>query len=150
MSNSTSMGWSSDIEEDSYLRRRGTTLVKSILIGLLAGMGAFVYNGTQFLPFEVDPRLLLVPILLASAFARLFASSLRESVQLALAGFFIGAATFVGAWIAPLWILPYSPVARDILLPKLTGSAISAGFLNFSPTYLGGYLATVSVSVLWE
>lgn len=150
MSRSASTGWSSDTEDSGHLRRSGPLLVKGLSIGLLAGMGAFVYNGTQFLTFELDPRLLLVPILLAGGFARLFASSLRESVRLALGGFFLGIATFVGAWVAPLWILSYSPAARDILLPKLAGNAISAGFLTFSPAYLGGYLLTVSVSVFWE
>jgi len=150
MSNSASTGWSSDAEDSGYVRRKGPFVLKGLSIGLLAGMGAFVYNGTQFLSLEITVQLLLVPMLLAGGFARLFASSLRESVRLALAGFFVGVATFVGAWVAPLWILSYSPVARDVLLPKLAGSAISAGFLTFSPAYLGGYLLTVSVSVLWE
>lgn len=150
MSNSASTGWSSDTEDSGYVQRKGPFILKGLSIGLLAGMGAFVYNGTQFLPFEIAVQLLLVPMLLAGGFARLFASSLRESVRLALAGFFVGLATFVGAWVAPLWVLSYSPVARDVLLPKLAGSAISAGFLTFSPAYLGGYLLTVSVSVLWE
>jgi hypothetical protein len=150
MSNSASTGWSSGTEDSGYVRRKGPFVLKGLSIGLLAGMGAFVYNGTQFLPFEIAVQLLLVPMLLAGGFARLFASSLRESVRLALAGFFVGLATFVGAWVAPLWILSYSPVARDVLLPKLAGNAISAGFLTFSPAYLTGYLLIVSVSVLWE
>lgn len=150
MSNSTSTGWSSDTENGGSVQRIGLFLLKGVSIGLLAGMGGFVYNGTQFLPVEVDTRLLLVPVLAAGGFAHLFAPSLRASVRLGLTGFFIGLFLFVSAWLAPLWILSYPPVARDVLLPKLAGDAISAGFLNFSPTYLAGYLLTVSVGAFWE
>lgn len=150
MSNSTSTGWSSETREDGYVRRWGRFLVKGLSLGLLAGMGAFVYNATQFVPFEVDVRLLLVPVFAAGAFAHLFADSLRDSIRLGLAGFFVGLVVFASAWIAPLWIVSYSPVARDIMLLKLAGDAISAAFLTYSATYLGGYLATVSVAAFWE
>lgn len=149
MSNSASTEWSSDAER-GYVRRRGPFLVKGLSIGLLAGMGAFVYNGTQFLTLELDARLLLVPVLLAGAFAHLFAPSLRESVRLAVVGLFVGLVLFVGVWLAPLWILSYPPVARDVLLPKLAGDALSASFLSFAPAYLTGYLFTVSVGAFWE
>lgn len=150
MSNTTSSGWSSEAEHTSYLRRVGWFAAKGLSIGLMAGMGAFVYNATQFLPTELDVRVLLVPVFAAGAFAHLFSSSLQESVRLGLAGFFGGLFVFLAAWIAPLWILPYSNTALDIMLPSMVGEAISAAFINWSPSYLGGYLLTVSAAAFWE
>jgi hypothetical protein len=112
-------------------------------------MGAFVYNATQFVPGETDVRLLLVPVFAAGAFAYLFADSLRASARLGLIGFFGGLVVFMGAWIAPLWILPYSPTARDILLPKMLGEGGMA-FIACSAAYLAGYLSTVSIAAFWE
>jgi hypothetical protein len=149
MSNPTSTEWSSEIRENGYCRRLGQLLVKGLSIALLAGMGAFVYNATQFVPGETDVRLLLVPVFAAGAFAYLFADSLRASARLGLIGFFGGLVVFMGAWIAPLWILPYSPTARDILLPKMLGEGGMA-FIACSAAYLAGYLSTVSIAAFWE
>jgi hypothetical protein len=149
MSNPTSTEWSSEIRENGYCRRLGQLLVKGLSIALLAGMGAFVYNATQFVPGETDVRLLLVPVFAAGAFAYLFADSLRGSARLGLFGFFVGLVVFLGAWIAPLWILPYSPTARDILLPRMLGEGGMA-FIACSGAYLAGYLSIVSIAAFWE
>lgn len=145
MSNPISSGWSSDVERESDFRRVGQFLVRAGTIGILAGMGAFVYNSTQFLPADVDAELLLVPVFAAGVFAHLFAPSLRRSVRLGIAGFFVGLAVFVATWLAPLFVLPFSHAAIDLLLPSMVGDVASAAFLNYSPTYLGGYLLAVSV-----
>lgn len=150
MSNPTSTEWSSETRQDNSYRQLGWLLAKGLGVGLLAGMGAFVYNAPQFVTVEVDLRLLLVPVFVAGVFAHLFADSLRRSVRLGLAGFFLGLVVFVGAWVAPLWILSYPAPARDVLLPKMMGDALSAAFLTFSAAYLGGYLLTVSVAAFWE
>ncbi|WP_115862319.1 hypothetical protein [Halorussus litoreus] len=149
-SNTASSGWSSEADHSTYLDRLGVFVLKGVAIAVLAGMGAFVYNATQFLTFDLDSNLLLVPIFAAGSFAHLFASSLRESIRLGMFGIFGGLVVFVAAWIAPLWILPYSTAAIDIVLPSMIGEALSAAFLNWSPTYLGGYLLTLSVSAFWE
>ncbi|WP_135829055.1 hypothetical protein [Halorussus halobius] len=150
MSNSTSSGWSSDVERASYSRRAGRVLLQAGAVGVLAGMGAFVYNSTQFLTFDVDARLLLAPMFAAGVFAHAFAPSLRESVRLGIAGFFAGLAVFVAAWLAPLFVLPFPDSAIDLLLPSMMGDVTSAAFLNYSPTYLGGYLLAVSVGAFLE
>jgi len=144
MSNSTSSGWSSDVERTSYSRRAGRFLVLAGSIGVLAGMGGFVYNSTQFLAADVDGRLLLVPMFAAGVFAHVLAPSLRQSVRLGIAGFFVGLAVFVGAWLAPLFVLSFPNAAIDLLLPSMVGDVASAAFLNYSPTYLSGYLLAVS------
>lgn len=150
MSNPTSSGWSADAERTSYSRRVGRFLVRGGSIGVLAGMGAFVYNSTQFLPADLDVRLLLVPVFAAGVFAHLFAASLRESVRIGILGFFVGLFVFLAAWMAPLFVLSFPNAAIDLLLPSMVGDAASAAFLNYSPTYLGGYLIAVSIAAFWE
>lgn len=150
MNGSTSAGWSETRDANEYRRRTARFLLKGVFVGLLAGMGAFVYNMTQFVALDVDVRILLVPMAGAGAFAHLFAPTLQRSIRLGLAGFFIGLFVLVVAWIAPLWILSDLPAPRDDLLPELAGNAITAAFLNYAPAYLGGYLLTVSIAAFWE
>lgn len=150
MSNTTTSGWSAEDGHANYLERWGRLALKVVSIGVLAGMGAFVYNATEFVPFEVDERVLLLPMFAAGVFAHLFSSTLQESTRLAIFGFFGGLAVFLAGWIAPLWILPYSTTAIDIMLPSMVGEVMSAAFLNYSATFLGGYLITLSAAAFWE
>lgn len=152
MSNSAPAGWSSEVREGerSRLRRTAEFLLKGVSVGTLAGMGAFVYNKTQFLVVDVDVRLLLIPVIAAGAFAHLFAPTLRRSIRLGLAGFFVGLLVFVGAWVAPLWVFDYSSTGRQFLFLKFGRQAFTAAFINYAAAYLGGYLLTVSVAALWE
>lgn len=152
MSNPASPGWSSETREGERgaLRRTAEFLLKAVSVGLLAGMGAFVYNKTQFLVVDVDVRLLLVPVIAAGAFAHLFAPTLRRSIRLGLVGFFVGLSVFVAAWVAPLWILDYSSTGREFLFLKLGRQAFTAAFINYAAAYLGGYLFTVSITAFWE
>lgn len=151
MSDPASAEWSSEVQGGTdALRRTAAFLLKGVSVGLLAGMGAFVYNMPQFLVADVGARLLLVPVVAAGAFAHLFEPTLRRSVRLGLAGFFVGLFVFVGAWVAPLWILEYSSSGREILLLEMGREAFAAAFINYAAAYLGGYLLTVSVAAFWE
>lgn len=150
MSNTTTSGWSTDAEHASLFERVGYLTLKAAGIGVLAGMGAFVYNTPQFLRVSGDGWLLLVPMFAAGVFAYQFANTLQESVRLAVLGFFGGLAVFLVGWVAPLWILPYSKVAIDVMLPAMVGEVLSAAFINYAGTYLGGYLLNVSVAGFWE
>ena len=152
MSNQTSL-WSSETNDrvSDHLRQVGWFAAKGLSVGLLAGMGAFVYHMTQFVVVEVDSWVLLLPMVAAGAFAHLFAPSLRRSVRLGLAGFFLGLVVLVGAWIAPLWILGYPPLMRDFLLLNRIGQeVVTAAVINYSAAYATGYLFTLSVTAIWE
>lgn len=150
MSDATSAGWSESRGATTSRRRTATVLLEAVLVGLLAGMGAFAYNRVQFVTLGVSHTLLLVPVAAAGVFAHLFTSTLRRSIRLALAGFFVGMVTLVLAWIAPLVVLPYPPGAREALLLLFVREAMTAAFINYSPAYLGAYLLAVSVTALWE
>lgn len=152
MSSSTSTERSSETLSGhwSYVRDVGQLLLKGVSVGLLAGMGAFVYNMPQFLTVEVDLRVLLAPIVAAGAFAHLFAPTLRHSVRLGFVGFFVGLAVLVGAWVSPVWILGYPAGTRDFLLIDMAQKALTAAVITYSTAYASGYLLTVSVSAIWE
>lgn len=152
MSNRTST-WASEAHDDEndYLRRAGWFAAKGLSVGLLAGMGAFIYHMTQFVAVDVDHRVFLVPMVAAGAFAHLFEPSLRRSIRLGLGGFFVGLIVLVGAWIAPLWILGYPPSMRDFLLLNRIGQqVVTAAIINYAAAYSAGYLFTVSVTAIWE
>ena len=121
------------------------SLAKGVGTGVVAGMASFVYNMSDLTPVSVDPALFLVITMLAGVFAHLLSKTLRESIRVGLVGYFSGGATVVAAWIAPLWMVPYSSSARAVLLPKLAGEAVTAAFLVFTATFFGAYLAAVSV-----
>lgn len=150
MSNPTATGWTETSNENADRRRTVGFLLKGVSVGLLAGMGAFVYNMAQFVPLDVGARLLLVPMACAGAFAHLLAPTLRRSIRLGLTGFFVGLLVLFAAWIAPLGLVAELAAPRQDLLPEMAGDAFTAAFLNYSPTYLGGYLLTVSVAAFWE
>lgn len=150
MSNTTTSGWSAEDEHASLLERVGWFALKGLSVGALAGMGAFVYNAPQLIPGVTEGPFLLVPMFAAGVFAHLFTSTLQRSVRLAVFGFFGGLAVFLAGWIAPLWLLPYPDAVVDVLLPRMVGEVASAAFINYSVTYLGGYLLTVSAAAFWE
>lgn len=152
MSNQTST-WSSETHDavSDHLRRAGWFAAKGLSVGLLAGMGAFTYHMTQFLTVDAGSWVLLAPMVGAGAFAHLFESSLRRSIRLGLGSFFVGLIVLVGAWIAPLWILEYSPLMRDfLLLEKIGQEVVTAAVINYAAAYSAGYLFTVSVAAFWE
>ncbi|WP_458185394.1 hypothetical protein [Haladaptatus sp. NG-WS-4] len=135
--------------ESGYGSRRRryqlAVLGKGFVSGGIAGLAAFVYNKSALMTTAIDPQLVLGLVALAGMYAHLLAHDLRESIHVGLVGFLFGSVTMVAAWIAPLWILPYSAGARDILLPKITGTAIVAATLVYASVYLAAYLTTLTV-----
>lgn len=123
----------------------GRPLVVGLATGVLGGMAAFMYTRRGLAPPgpEWYPTALVV---VAGAYTYLLAGGLKESVAAAIVGFFAGVGTLVAAWIAPLWLLPYSPFARALLLPSLLQRAVAGALSTYLLAYLGGYLAILSVA----
>lgn len=152
MSNPMSAEWSSGTNDavNDDLRRVARFAAKGLAVGVLAGMGAFVYHMPQFV-VDVADWILLAPMVVAGAFAHLFASTLRRSIRLGLAGFFVGLVVLAVSWIAPLWILGYPPAIRDVLLLERIGQeVVTAAVINYSAAFAGGYLFTLCVTAYWE
>ncbi|PSQ46064.1 hypothetical protein BRD15_10205 [Halobacteriales archaeon SW_6_65_15] len=126
-------------------RRRLRMLALGSLTGVVAGMGSFMYINAQFIPWGVDKMWALALVGVAGAYTHFLAHDLSDSIGLSLVAVLIGLAVHTVAWIAPLWILPYPPFARDILLPKMLGEALAGGILAYLLTFYGSYFGAVLV-----
>lgn len=120
-------------------------LVLASLTGVVSGMGTFMYVKEQFLPWGVDATWAFALICLGGVYTHFLADDLSESIKLSLVAAGVGFAVHIGAWIAPLWILPYSPFARDLLLPQMVGRALTSGILTYLVTFYGSYFGAVLV-----
>lgn len=127
------------------VRARLRVLALASLCGVVAGMGSFMAIQHAFMPWGVSQTWAYAVTALAGVYAHLLAKDLSESITLALAAFFIGIAVHVGAWIAPLWLIPYPPAARDLLLPQMLGRALAGNVLVYFVTFLGSYFGAVMV-----
>lgn len=124
-------------------RERLRTLALGSLVGAVAGMGSFMFINDQFMPWNVDNAWALVIIGLAGVYTHFLAIDLSESITLSLVAVVVGFGVHVSAWISPLWVLSYSPVARDILLPKMMGEALAGGILVYLLTFYGSYFGAI-------
>ncbi|MFC4449789.1 hypothetical protein [Halorussus aquaticus] len=120
-------------------------LALTLFTGSVAGMGAFMSVKHTLMPLGVSQTWAYVVMALGGAYNHLLARDLTESITLALGSFLVGLAFHVAVWIAPLWLLPYPPLARDVLLPKMLGQAIAGAIFTYLMTFFGAYFATVLV-----
>jgi hypothetical protein len=147
----TNANWAADSKREPGLFWVAVTNVaKALVVGTVGGLATFVYNNASLMTVDVDPRVALGLAALAGMFAHLLADDLRESIRIGLAAFLVGGVVFTVAWISPLWILSYTKAARDILLPKMVGEAVTAAFLTYTAVFLGTYLGTVCVDGYYE
>jgi hypothetical protein len=122
------------------------TLALGSLTGVVAGMGTFMFLNARFLPWGLTEAWGLAFVGLAGAYTHFLAEDLSESIGLSLVAAVVGLAVHTVAWIAPLWILPYSPFVRDLLLPKMIGEALASGMPTYLITFYGVYFGAVLVA----
>lgn len=124
------------------------TLGVGVATGLVAGMGGFMYTREAFVP-TVGPLVgTWYPSILAAlagAFAYLLTADARESIQAAIVGFLVGVATIVVAWMGPLWLLDFSPLARDVYIRGRLQLTVPGIVTTLLLVYWGGYLTTMLV-----
>lgn len=113
------------------------------LVGVVAGMGSFMFINDQLMPWGVSNAWALAIIGLAGAYTHLLAIDLSESITLSLVAVVAGFAVHVGAWVSPLWVLSYPPAARDVLLPRMLGEAVAGGLLIYVLTFYGSYFGAI-------
>lgn len=121
------------------------TVVVGVATGTMAGMGAFMLTQSPLTPAPMDGRFAAVLVVLAGVYTHLLVEDIRRSVTAMIVALVVGAITLVAAWTAPLWILPYAPGARDVLLPGLLQRALASAMSTFLLLFLGSYLATLTV-----
>jgi len=118
----------------------------ALLTGILSGMGAFMYSRAGLLPNPVPGWMPSAVVLLAGVYTFLLVRDIRGSVAAMLVASAIGIAILIAAWVAPLWLLPYPPAARDLLLPGLLQRAVTTAITTYLLLFLGGYLTTLMVA----
>jgi hypothetical protein len=115
------------------------------LIGVVAGLGTFMFLNPQFLPWGISETVPLALIGVAGAYTHFFAEDLSEGISLSVIAVVIAIVIHVVAWIAPLWILSYPPFARDLLLPQMVGEALASGIPTCLIAFYGVYFSVVLV-----
>lgn len=111
----------------------------------MGGMAAFMLTQSSLTPDLMDGRLIAGIVVLAGVYTHLLVADVRASVTAMIVALGVGAATLVVAWTAPLWILPYAPGARDVLLPGLLQRALVSAMSTFLLLFLGSHLAALVV-----
>lgn len=118
-----------------------------LAVGILGGMGTFIYSRPLVSPFG-DSIVGLVILGLAGGFTHLLARSMWESVRAMVVGFVIGVATTVLAWVAPLWIVGIHPRARDLIIMGYLQQAFATIVMAYLLVYFAGYFVVVTLDGL--
>lgn len=125
------------------------TLAVGVATGVVAGMGGFMYTREAFVPTVGPLAGAWYPSVLAAlagAFVYLLTPDARESIQAAIVGFLAGIATIVVAWMGPLWLLDYAPLARDVYIRQRLQLTVPGVVTTLVLVYWGGYLTTMLVA----
>jgi len=112
--------------------------------GVLAGLGAFLLSQPSLTPVA-GTTLPLVLVALGGGFVPLLTDRLRRSVAAMLCAYATGIAVHLGAYVAPLWVLSYPPSARDLLLLRFLGEALTVVF-QYTLAFFAAYLLVVTIS----
>jgi hypothetical protein len=120
------------------------------LTGIMGGMGAFLFINSEFMPLGLGENWGLLIIGVAGVYTHVISADLTESIGVAIIAYTVGLGVHVGTSIAPLWILSYPPLARDLLLPSMVGQAIAGNFFGYLTMFFGSYCAAVVVDGYYE
>jgi hypothetical protein len=112
---------------------------------VLAGLGAYLLSQPSLTPIP-GTTLPLALVALGGAFVPLLCNRLRHSVAAMLCAYATGIAVHLGAYVAPLWVLPYPPAARDLLLGRFLAEALTVVFFQYTLVFFAGYLLVVTVA----
>lgn len=127
------------------VRRLVATASVGISSGLLAGLGAYLLSQPTLRPVA-DTTAPLALVALAGAYVAVLSDRLRSSVAAMICAFFVGIAVHIGTYLAPLWLLPYSPTARGLLLSSFLVEALVVVYFQYTLVFFVGYLTVVTVS----
>ncbi|MFB6300726.1 MAG: hypothetical protein ABEH65_10740 [Halobacteriales archaeon] len=129
----------------SYLRIGGI----GIATGWVSGISAFVLIHPETMAYSEYAFYPLAFIVIAGAFAYLFADSLTESIYSILLCFLFGSTVFLTSQLAPLYILPYDPETRRVLMIPFLARAVTTAITKYIYYLLSGYMAAVGGSYLY-
>ncbi|WP_224269640.1 hypothetical protein [Haloprofundus salinisoli] len=116
-----------------------------IATGLLVALAAYGVNRSQMVA-AVPAWVPFVAGLLGGAYVHVLSRDLGESVRAFLVALVFSTALYVAAALAPLWLLSYDPVARDLLIQSILREEIARlVFASLIPQLFVGYLSAVVV-----
>lgn len=116
-----------------------------VATGLLVALAAYGFNRAQ-MAAAVPSVLPFVAGLLGGAYVHLLSHDLDESVRAFIVALVVSTACYVVAAMAPLWILSYDPVTRDLLIQSILREEIARlVFASLIPQLFIGYLSAVVV-----
>lgn len=118
-------------------------IVIGTAVGVVGGVGTFMFGNPDVTPFPTHPLLPLVPIVAAGFYAHLLARSLRESFGAAAVGFLVGSAVSIALWVSPVLLLSYTGLAAELMAaPRLRDGVVDV-MTVYLVIFAGSYLATV-------
>lgn len=145
-------GWNEEANATAPSTRQGRLLALvegwafvAVAVGMLAGMGSFLFAKGGLLPDGIAPWMAAAVVLFAGGAVPAFTDSLREGIRTALAGYVLGIATLTLAWVGPWWVLPFAPGARDLLLYTRLGQVAVHAISSLLLPYFTGYLTVLLV-----
>ncbi len=115
-----------------------------LVVGILGGMGTFVYSRPGVSPYG-DSILGLVFLALAGGYTHVLARTMWESVRAMVVGFLVGMGTTILAWVLPLWLVPLHPSLRDLLIMSYLQQAVATVLMAYLLVYFAGYFLVVSI-----
>ncbi|WP_117591875.1 hypothetical protein [Haloprofundus halophilus] len=116
-----------------------------VAAGLLVALAAYGFNRAQMVA-AVPAWVPFVAGLLGGAYVHVLSRDLGESVRAFLVAFVFSTALYVVAALAPLWLLSYDPVARDLLIQSILREEVARlVFASLVPQLFVGYLSAVVV-----
>lgn len=115
------------------------------LTGIVGGMGTFTFTRMPLSPFDAS-WFPLILVALAGGYLHVLSKDMRTGTYAMLVGFFVGVAFNIAAWVAPVYILPYSDAVREVAVMAQVQQSLVSVFMIYSIIYLAGYLTVASVA----
>lgn len=125
-------------------------VVVGTAVGVVGGVGTFMFGNPDVTPFADRPALALLPVILAGVYAHLLSRTLEESFGAAVVGFVVGAAVSIALWLSPVLVLPYSGLAAELMAAPRIRDAVVDVMTVYLLLYGGAYLGAVSVGGLTD
>lgn len=125
-------------------------LLVGVAAGWLGGTGVFLNVRSTFTPVADPTGVAIFFVMFAGFSAYVFAPSVEGSLYTGLVAFVVGAAVLFAGLLVPLWILPYDPAVRDVLMTPLIARGTVIVFTWFG-YFLGlGFVAGVVLNRLFD
>lgn len=123
---------------------------RAVSLGVVGGLGTFMYTHGRLLPHGVSLWVPLALVAVTGAYAAVLSTTLTDRVSNAIFGSVVAYVVTVGAKTSALLAMSYPAGAGLLLFAKLAAKATTAYVLVYPLTFLGGFFALVVLEGLRE